>query len=317
MSRKLGGVRITPNQEALEKAIAGDIFKKEPIRNVAELEKVRDELAKNAPQYIRIFHALAVETGHRPGDLCEITWANVDFAAGALVDVRVNKQTQSATTKAITKHFKAAYEAEINRAKRRRDFDTLDHLEEIGLNGWKDEISLEEFNALNDEAAKIAASIPPKMQTNALPAELVNALKSFKDSLFDVQPDDFVFDSRVTNSPRAKSAAIVNGKSHVSRTTVWRHMRECIKSALQLDFTEVKQTLKSGAARLVKLLKYSLYSCRKTALWFVATTGGETIDDKAAMEFIGHSSPEMTKKYTRAGLKHALNEEMRPVIYAL
>lgn len=162
LNRKIGGFRITPHPQALEKGIAGDIFQKHPIRNPSELKKIRDELVKSAPLYIRIFHALAVETGHRPGDLCEITWRNVDFSAGALVDVRVNKQSQAATTKAITKHFRAAYEAKIIRARRSRDFDTLDHLEEIGFEGWKDEIPHNEFHQSYKEAVHIAASIPPQ-----------------------------------------------------------------------------------------------------------------------------------------------------------
>lgn len=328
MSIELSGVFYEPDEQAMQLAEAGDVYKKEPIRDIAELNRVRDVIASTQPLYFRVSHAIMVISGNRPGDVSRLKWKNINFDDGVLKNI-VRKQTQAAQTRAVKGHFRKYQQAEIDAAKRRRDYDELERLEALNVDEWAAQIDKDELAKIKAEATAIARSIRPKMQVTALPRDLIDALKELKNQQLDPKPEDYIFDSLYTDSPRTKGdARIINPKDgkkvHVHRTTLWRRMNKCIKTALAMQPEKITQTVKKQVngvveqtTRIVNVYKYSLYSCRKIALWFVSTGFSETIDDKAAAEFIGHSSPEMSAKYTRTGLKLALNEEIRPEIYAL
>lgn len=318
MSRKLTGIKKEVTAAQIEKSKAEKSYTKVPVRETVDQNKLRDYISTTQPLYFRVFYALSVETAHRPGDLSALKWSNINLDTGEM-SVIVNKQTQAAQSRARKAFFKAEMQRDIETAKRRRDFDEWDKLERMSVDDWVNSLPDERYAPLAAAAENhVDKEAKAKLQENVLPRVLVNALIDYKKSfVIEPLPGDYVFPSYITKSPRAKSASIVNGNSHVSRTTFWRHMRQCIENALLLTATTITQQLKRGGNRVMRLLQMSLYSLRKTSIHFVAAGNGVSYTNMdEAQNFVGHSSQDMTKKYSHAGIVHALNEDVRGEVYS-
>ncbi|EIR2646762.1 hypothetical protein LWO97_004405 [Salmonella enterica subsp. enterica serovar Enteritidis] len=314
---KLTGNKKTVSRDAIAQAAAASNYKKEPVRDTGEQKALRDYINATQPLYFRIFYALSSETAHRPSDVAALTWGAFDFENHTL-EIAVSKQTNAAATRAKMACLKKEFNAVLDKLRRRQRWDEWERLQEIGLEKWLAELPEDIRLPILENAERAFNDAPIKTQKNALPPELFKALAMYRKTLVDSGDDDYVFPSYISESPRAKGdSKIVNGHSHISRVTFWRRMRDCVKNALKLTPVTVKQVLKKGGERLMNLYRISLYSLRKTSLHFVAATGGMTYDhlDKA-QNFVGHSSQDMTRRYTHTGLLHALNDDVRGNIYA-
>lgn len=289
------GITATVSDRARQSAESAGAFTKEALHDAGDRQKVAAYMRKHSAPWLRVWYILSLETGWRTADVCRLRWDDIDLATGTATIV-VAKQTKAAQSRAARAVVLRYIEQDKQAAIMRGDIPAWQSLTRIKPEEYVQASQDAEMLAAIQQAANDAA---PKIDRKQLSPQLIAELKRMQQS----SPWEYVFDRRTLGSNRA--TGIRPGENeHVSRQAVWRLMREVFSAALAI-VPEVRKVMRAGRELLVKVMRYSAYSSRKTSLSLVATGAGR-IDLQAAAAFVGHADTKVTERYVLPGLKQGI-----------
>ncbi|WP_312354441.1 tyrosine-type recombinase/integrase [Pantoea vagans] len=289
------GITATVSARARQSAESEGKFTKEALHDAADRQKVAAYMREHSAPWLRAWYILSLETGWRTADVCRLTWNDIDLDTGTATIV-VAKQTKAAQSRAARAVVLRYIEQDKQAAIMRGDIPAWQRLTRIAPDQY---VQASPDGDMLAEVQQAANDAPPKIDRKQLSPQLVAELQRMKQG----SPFEFVFDRRIIGSNRA--AGIRPGENeHVSRQAVWRLMRDVFMTALQV-VPVVTKVVRAGRELLVRVMRYSAYSSRKTSLSLVATGAGK-IDLAAAAAFIGHVDTKVTERYVLPGMKQAI-----------
>lgn len=293
----LKSLGITPvvSDRARLAAESNGAFTKEALHDAEDRRKVAAYMRANSPAWLRVWWLCSLESGWRTADVCRLRWDDIDLVTGTATIV-VAKQTKAAQSRAARAVVLRYIEQDKQTAIVSGDIAAWQRLSRTTPEDYVQASQDEEMLLAIQQAANDAA---PKIDRKQLSPQLMAELKNMQAG----SPWAFIFDRRILGSNRA--SGIRQGENeHVSRQAVWRLMRDVFTSALSLQ-PVVRTVIRAGRALLVRVMKFSVYSSRKTSLSLVATGAGK-IDLQAAAAFVGHADTKVTERYVMPGLQQGI-----------
>ncbi len=293
------GIKATTTTAARQAASTEGAFTKEALHSPEDRAKVGAWLRDRAEPWLRVFWLLSIETGWRTGDVCRLSYRDFDLAAGSC-EITVAKQTKAAQARAARAVVMAHIDEARELAALAGEIPRWQRLGKLNPEQYLDTLAGDERDSLLAEIQAAADNARPKIDTKQLSPQLVAELRRMQ---AENAPFDFVFDRRILASNRA--AGVRDGENeHISRQCVWRKMRDVFQAALNMA-PQLRKVVRAGRELLVKVMRYSAYSSRKTSLSLVATAAGK-VDLAAAASFIGHADTKVTERYVMPGLKQGI-----------
>ena len=245
----------------------------QPIAGKQNIKQAGQYIKKNHDRAFYLAWLIGIATGYRITDILELTWENIDFAAGT-VSLAENKGTRARKARArlkvldsVKNELIALYSTDA--AKMMRIYTTP----------TKDIYSLIPESMKQGVNCRIIAAqeaVKPKIRTARLSPKALTELRHrhSKNGLID---DGFIFNRNTLKSNRAK-----NIEGVISRQSMWRVMK-----LVEGFLCSIGENVKLGSHSLRKTFARGLYNVTK--------------DIALLMQAIGHSSPEMSLRYIGLG----------------
>lgn len=291
---------ITPSAKALQASDSEGAFTKQALHNTTDRRKVNAWLRDHSAPFLRLFWQLSVCTGWRTNDVASLRWDCVNLDTGE-VTIIVAKQTKAAASRAARAVVMAHIAEARELAAMAGDIPRWQALGKLTPEAYLDTLPDGERDALIEQLSAAAADAKPKIDRKTLPATLLSALRDWRAG----NPFDYVFARQMMPGNRARGIR-AGEQEHASRQYFWRALREVFQQALAV-VPEIRKVMRAGRELLVKVMRYSAYSSRKTSLSLIASAAGG-IDLQRAADFVGHSSTDITAKYVMPGLKLSVPE---------
>lgn len=291
------GITARPSAKAIQSAESEGAFTKQALHSDADRRAVNAWLRDHSAPFLRLFWQLSVCTGWRTNDVASLRWDCVNLDTGE-VTIIVAKQSKAAASRAARAVVLRHMERDKQDAIMRGDIPAWQRLSRTTPEDYVQASQDDELLAAIKQAAEDA---PPKIDRKTLPATLLAALRDWRAG----NPFDYVFARQMMPGNRARGIR-AGEQEHASRQYFWRALREVFQQALAV-MPEVRKVMRAGRELLVKVMRYSAYSSRKTSLSLIASAAGG-IDLQRAADFVGHSSTDITAKYVMPGLKLSVPE---------
>lgn len=291
---------ITPSAKALQASDSEGAFTKQALHSADDRAAVNAYLRDHSTPFLRLFWQLSVCTGWRTNDVAALAWDSVNLETGE-VTILVAKQSKAAASRAaravVVAHIAEAREL----AAMAGDIPRWQALGKLSPGDYLDTLPKDERDALIARLSAAAADAKPKIDRKTIPASLLAALREWRHG----NPFDYVFARQLMPGNRARG--IREGENeHASRQFFWRALRDVFQEALAI-VPEIRKVVRAGRELLVRVMRLSAYSSRKTSLSLIASAAGG-LDLQRAADFVGHSSTDITAKYVMPGLKLAVPE---------
>lgn len=243
-----------------------------PIYDEEQLRALTSAIDSTAPEWLALWYHISIETGARTSDVASLRFADINLKTGQLSYV-VQKQTKAARARAVRKGVEHVRKARMAHASdsEYRQLATMD-AETLALSLTPEEEAI---------IADCVGTANCKVDSKYLSPELTKRIADYQESCF-AEDDEFMFPASCSGSNRAQGL----NDQPISRQTIWRKMKVFMERAEQLA-TDIK-------------LHLSAYSTRKiAAYWFMKKADAEHPGSglAIAMERLGHSSVEMTRRY--------------------
>lgn len=291
---------ITPSAKALQASDSEGAFTKQALHSEAERRAVNAYLRDSATPFIRLFWQISVCTGWRTNDVAALNWESVNLDTGEITII-VAKQSKAAASRAARAVVMANIAEARELAAMAGDISRWQSLGKLSPEQYLDTLEPAAREELIQQLTAAAADAKPKIDRKTLPATLLAALREWRAG----NPFDYVFARQLMPGNRARG--IREGENeHASRQFFWRAMREVFTAALSM-VPEIRKVVRAGRELLVKVMRYSAYSSRKTSLSLIASAAGG-LDLAAAAAHVGHADTKVTERYVLPGLRLAVPE---------
>ena len=243
-----------------------------PIFDADQLKQLTSTIDADAPEWLSLWFHISIQTAGRTTDIASLRFSNLNYQNGQLAYV-VAKQSKAARARAVRKALVTIREKRQNAA----DDATYRLLASTDLETLAQDLTPQEETIVADAVASAKVKVDKKVLSPAL----TKRIQAYQESTL-ADADDYMFPASITGSNRAQALH----SQPVSRQTVWRKIKPFME--------KIEQAVTDVALHL------SAYSTRKiAAYWFMKKADAEHPGSglAIAMERLGHSSVEMTRRY--------------------
>lgn len=243
-----------------------------PVYEDDHIKALTDSIDSNAPEWLQLWFHISIETAGRTTDIASLRFENLDYETGELKYV-VAKQSKAALARAARKGVEAVRKARMEAA------DDADYRKLASMDAEDLALSL-----TPDEETVVSSFVgAAKLKTDSkfLSPVLVSRIQKFQGKCL-AESSEFMFPASCTGANRSQALH----DQPVSRQTVWRSMKPFMEAVEKL-VTDMK-------------LHLSAYSTRKIAAYLIMKAGDLAHPGSGiglVMEFLGHSSVAMSRKY--------------------
>lgn len=268
---KLNQIRLDASQKATDRKTNT----KSPIHSRIEQQAIQARIDSELGSTYSLWWRLAIATGYRTTDVCEIKFSDIDFSTGT-VAITINKQTRAATARAANRVLKEWHFKLKQKAHQAGDHKLYLDIDISGYKQIEQFLTDEDMRQLEVDLTEAVNNAPVKRDSKKLPKKLLDEIKKRQEMNI---WDDYVFSRHLAGSNRAR-----NCDGNITRQAVWKAL---------------KPIFDWFASKVNGEIKLSAYSSRKTYAINLMNQAVSMGKDGLSIvcDSLGHSSISQTKKY--------------------
>ncbi|MGL5251140.1 MAG: tyrosine-type recombinase/integrase [Enterovibrio sp.] len=233
-------------------------------------EALRSHIAANSASWLLAFYDISLATGWRTNDVCSMKFSDIDFDTG-IASIVISKQTKQAQARALSSVIESVRSYQLEKAAASGDSFAYMAINRATHDQLVDMMTMEQ----KEWAFETVAKAKVKTDSKALPDHLLRLLANMMLER-GMASSDYIFSRALSCSRNGTDKT----DGHLSRVTVWSHMKKAIEA--------VAEKLETVAKKL------SAYSLRKS---FAINLLKVSKSIEIVMAAFGHSSTAITQRY--------------------